>query len=173
MQTLNTKTERLFVLLIIVTTTISTCFVFSCNKKFDEPPAYVLPNLTADLTISELKAMHTPGKLEQIIIDKTISGIVIADDRSGQFYKTIVIQDSTGGISVKLDGYDLYTNYPIGRQVFIKLKGLYIGDYNRLIEIGGGVDNSGSKPQVAGIASSLFDSYIVKGTLNNVIEPKV
>lgn len=147
--------------------------LLSCNKKFDEPPAYVPPNITADFTISDLKTMHAIGNIEQITIDKTISGVVIADDESGQFYKTIVIEDSTGGIAVKLDGYDLYTKYPIGRKVFIKVKGLYIGDYNRLIEIGGGVDNSGSRPQIAGIASSLFDSYIVKGTLNNVVEPKV
>ena len=70
--------------------------------------------------------MHTIGNIEQIAVDKTIAGVVIADDESGQFYKTIVIQDSTGGISVKLDGYDLYTKYPVGRQVFIKLKGLYM-----------------------------------------------
>src|SRR6476620_10036510 len=172
MQTLNTKTERLFVLLIIVTTTISTCFVFSCNKKFDEPPAYVAPNITADLTISDLKAMHITGHLEQITVDKTISGIVIADDRSGQFYKTIVIQDSTGGISVKLDGYDLYTNYPIGRMIFIKVKGLYLGDYNKLVEIGAGIDNSGSSPDLAPLTSKLFNQYIIKGTLNNSVAPK-
>src|SRR3954469_2433072 len=146
--------------------------IIACNKKFDEPPVYVAPNISADLTINDLKAMHTIGKIEQITVDKTIAGVVIADDESGQFYKTIVIQDSTGGISVKLDGYDLYTKYPVGRQVFIKVKGLYIGDYNRLIEIGGGIDNSGSAPQVTGIASSLFDSYVVKGTLNNVVEAK-
>jgi hypothetical protein len=147
--------------------------IIACNKKFDEPPAYVPPNIAADLTISDLKAMHTMGKIEQITIDKTIAGVVIADDESGQFYKTIVIQDSSGGISVKLDGYDLYTKYPIGRQVFVKVKGLYLGDYNKLIEIGGGIDNSGTSPQVAGISSTLFDSYLIKGTLNNVVGPKV
>src|SRR3954453_14960406 len=94
----------------------------ACNKKFDEPPVYVAPNITADLSISDLKAMHTTGKIEQITIDKTIAGVVIADDESGQFYKTIVIQDSTGAMIVKLYGYDLYTKYPIGRQVFIKVK---------------------------------------------------
>lgn len=157
----------------ILITSLSLITILSCNKKFDEPPAYVPPNLTVDLTIADLKAMHTIGNIEQITVDKIISGIVIADDRSGEFYKTIVIQDSTGGINIKLDGYDLYTKYPVGRQVFIKVKNLYLGDYNKLMEIGGGIDNSGTKPQVAAIASSLFDGYIVKGTLNNVITPKV
>src|SRR5215470_13874812 len=94
---------------------LSILVTIACNKKFDEPPAYIPPNYAADLSIAELKGMHTIGKFEQINVDKTISGIVIADDESGQFYKTIVIKDSTGGISVKLDGYDLYTKYPIGR----------------------------------------------------------
>src|SRR5215831_4402520 len=147
--------------------------MLSCNKKFDEPPAYIPPNYTADLSVADLKAMHTLGKFEQITVDKTISGVVIADDVSGQFYKTIVIQDSTGGISIKLDGYDLYTKYPIGRQIFIKVKGLYLGDFHNLIELGVGVDNSGTTPVVAGIPTPLFDGYIVKGTLNNVITPKI
>ena len=173
MQTSNTKTERLLISLAFVAPIILTSIIISCNKKFDEPPAYVAPNITADLTISNLKAMHTTGHLEQIAVDKTIGGIVIADDRSGQFYKTIVIQDSTGGISVKLDGYDLYTNYPIGRMIFIKVKGLYLGDYNKLIQLGDGIDNSGTSPTLAPLASPLLDQYIIKGTLNNSVTPRV
>lgn len=169
----NMKIKILLAWLNVITTLAITTLTISCNKKFDEPPAYVPPNITADLTIADLKAMHTNGSIEQITVDKVISGIVIADDRSGEFYKTIVIQDSTGGISVKLDGYDLYTKYPVGRQVFIKVKNLYLGDYNKLAEIGGGIDNSGSKPEVTALASSLFDTHIVKGTLDNIITPKV
>jgi len=99
-------------------TLLSFICILACNKKFDEPPAYVAPNITADLTIRDLKAMHEMGNIEQITVDKTISGIVIADDESGEFYKTIVIQDSTGGIAVKLDGYDLYTKYPRQASVY-------------------------------------------------------
>lgn len=155
--------------LIIATSVI----VVSCNKKFDEPPVYTPPVITPDLTIADLKAMHVSGQYEQITEDKTIGGVVIADDRSGQFYKTIVIQDETGGISISLDAYDLYTSYPIGRMVYVKVKGLYLGDYNKLIELGGGVDNSGSTPRLANIPSTLIDSYLIKGSLDNVITPKV
>src|SRR2546423_2137989 len=172
MQIPGIKAKKIFVLLMIVTTIISTCATISCNKKFDEPPAYVAPDITADLTIRDLKAIHATGNLDQIVVDKTVGGIVIADDRSGEFYKTIVIQDSTGGISIKLDGYDLYTDYPVGRVIFIKVKGLYLGDYNKLIQLGGGIDNSGSSPTLAPLASTLFDQYIIKGTLNNPVTPR-
>ena len=153
---------------------LSACItIVSCNKKFDEPPVYVPPVITPDLTIADLKAMHVSGQFEQITEDKTIGGVVIADDRSGQFYKTIVIQDETGGISVRLDAYDLYTSYPIGRMVYIKVKGLYLGDYNKLIQLGGGIDNSGTSPRLDEIPSVLIDNYIIKGSLDNVITPKV
>ncbi|CAN5123034.1 hypothetical protein BH11BAC6_BH11BAC6_11920 [soil metagenome] len=158
----------------IVSLVIAACFItVSCNKKFDEPPVYVAPEITPDLTISDLKAMHTAGKFEQITVDKTIGGVVIADDRSGEFYKSIVIQDETGGISVSIDAYDLYTKFPVGRKVYVKVKDLYLGDYNKLIEIGGGVDNTGSAPRLAGITSVLIDQYLIKGSLDNVITPKV
>jgi len=147
--------------------------IVSCNKKFDEPPVYEPPTITPDLTIADLKAMHVNGQFEQISEDKTIGGVVIADDRSGQFYKTIVIQDETGGISVKLDAYDLYTSYPVGRMVYIKVKGLYLGDYNKLIQLGGGIDNTSTSPRLDEIPSVLIEDYLIKGTLDNVITPKV
>ncbi|WP_158638428.1 DUF5689 domain-containing protein [Panacibacter ginsenosidivorans] len=152
---------------------VAVCITVSCNKKFDEPPVYTAPDIIPDLTISDLKAMHVSGKFEQITTDKTIGGIVVADDRTGEFYKTIVIEDETGGISVKLDAYDLYTKYPVGRKVYIKVKDLYLGDYNKLIEIGGGVDNTGSSPRLDEIPSVLIDKYVIKGTLDNAVTPKV
>ena len=86
--------------------------------------------------------MHRTGSFEVITEDKTIGGIVIADDER-QFYKTIVIQDETGGISVNLDGYDLIPRTG-RRKVYVKMKGLYLGDFNRVIQLGAGVDYSAS-----------------------------
>lgn len=152
---------------------ISGMIILSCNKKFDEPPAYQPPDVTANTTIRDLKALHTFGSFEQITDDKIIEGIVVADDRSGNYFKTLVIQDATGGISIRLDAYDLYADYPVGRQVFVKLKGLYLGDYNRLIQIGAGIDNSVSPATLLSVAPLLIKNYLVKGTLDNVVTPKV
>ncbi len=168
------KNTPLFLQLIVVILLVTLSFVISsCNKKFDEPPAFSEPDITANLTINDLKAMHTIGNIEVMNDDRVIAGVVIADDKSGNFYKTIVIEDETGGISLKMDGYDLYTEYPIGRKVYIKLKGLFLGDYNNLIELGGGINNSGFKPTVTGIAATLFEQYVLKGMLNSTITPKL
>lgn len=165
--------NKFFSSLLLICLTSIAAWMIACNKKFDEPPVYQAPDITPDLTISDLKAMHVTGQFEQITGDNTIGGVVIADDRSGQFYKTIVIQDETGGISVKLDAYDLYTSYPIGRKVYIKVKGLYLADYNKLIEIGGGVDNSGTSLRLDEIPSVLIDDHLIKGNLDNPVTPTV
>ncbi len=142
----------------------------SCNKKFDEPPAYVPPDLTSTLTIAQLKAMHVIGSSETITTDDIIEGTVVANDSSGNFYKQIIIEDSTAGIAINIDDYNLYTSYPIGRNVFVKLNGLILYDDNKLIEIGGSKDaNNNINP----IASPLKNNYVIKGTVNNPVVPKV
>lgn len=144
--------------------------VLSCNKKFDEPPAYVAPNINATITIAELKALHEFGNFEEITTDDVIEGIVVANDSSGNFYKEFILQDASGGIDVKVEQFNLYTNFPIGRQVFIKVKGLYLGDYNNNIQIGGSADAEGS---INEIASDLVDAYIIKGSFNNTVVPEL
>jgi hypothetical protein len=148
--------------------------ITSCKRDFDQPPSFIEPNITPNTTIKALKAMHTIGAIRRITQDLVIAGVVVADDKSGNFYKSIAIQDETGGITVRLDGTNLNTTYPVGRKIYIKLNGLYMGDYNRLIQIGGGIDNTDpAREELAPIASTLFDTYILKGSFNNAVTPKV
>lgn len=147
------------------------CFIIvACNKQFDSPPPYMPPNLTPTLTIAQLKAMHITGSNETIANDDVIEGTVIANDSSGNFYKQVIIEDSTGGIAVNIDDYNLYTSYSEGRTVFIKLKGLILYDDNKLIEIGGSKDVTGA---ITPIAAPLKDNYVIKGTYGNPVAPKI
>jgi hypothetical protein len=154
---------------------VAACFIsFSCNKKFDEPPTIPTVDVVANTTIAQLKSLHSAGGIEEVTDSAIISGIVVADDSSGNFYKQIVIEDSTGGIMLYLDGYDLYTTYPIGTQIFVKAQGLYLGDDNGWVELGGGIGQShAGTPEVAELASSLFNQYIEAGTRGNYVAPHV
>ncbi len=144
----------------------------SCKKDFDQPPAYIEPNITANATIADLKALYPGTGYYTITDDIIVEGVVVADDRSGNYYKSIVIQDATGGIQLNLDGTNLYTDYPIGRRIFLKAKGLILGNYARLIQIGAYIDNSNpTSPSLGGIPYSVFNNYIVKASLNNPITP--
>jgi hypothetical protein len=150
-----------------------TLFFSSCVKdKFDEPPVDgPFPDITANITIRDLKNLYT-GSVVQITDDLIIEGVVVADDRSGNFYKTMVIQDSTAGISIRLDRTNLFTDYPIGRKVYINCKNLYLGAYRNLIQLGGGVDLSDpADPSIQTIASLLIDKFVVKGPVRQTVTP--
>jgi hypothetical protein len=94
---------------------MATVFISSCRKDdFDTPPAGGSdPALIANTTIADLKAGYVAGNFDSIDTDIIIAGVVIADDKSGNFYKTIVLQDSTGGIAIRIDISDYYTKYPM------------------------------------------------------------
>lgn len=138
-----------------------------CKKDFDEPPVEELPALTANKTIAELKAIHTIGSSPTLVTeDWVVEGIVVGDDKSGNLYKSLVIQDTTGGIEIRIDATGMYADYPVGRQVWLKCKGLYVGDYS-------------GKPQIVGnaasgeIAQTLMDSFLFRGRLDQPITPAV
>eukprot|EP01034_Spumella_vulgaris_P006617 gene6617-8418_t len=117
----------------LVVTTLSSCI----KDNYDEPPVNGSdPNLTVTHTIRNLKHLFNGTSSVQITDDVIIAGVIAADDRSGNFYKTLVIQDSTAGITIRLDESGLFNNYMVGRRVFIKCKGLYLGAYNGLIQLG-------------------------------------
>ena len=157
----------------IVLISISMLTITSCVKqKFDAPPdaSNIDPNLTVNSSIWYLKNTLYTGQPTLIDTDLTISGIVIADDRSGNFYKQIVIQDTSSGIAVLLGRNSLYTDYPIGRKIYIKCKGLYIGEYNGFVQLGYLPDNSNS---LSDIPTNLITKYVVKANYPNVVAPRI
>ncbi len=147
----------------------------SCVKhNFDEPPVTIQDiGFSPNSSIAELKSKYVPGQFITILNDLLIHAIVVADDKSGNFYKTIVIQDSTGGIELKINrSAGLYTDYPVGMKIGLKCKGLTIGDYNGLIQLGLGTYKDGNFTNLSGIESALVDQYVFKGPKNQPIIPK-
>ncbi|GIV32176.1 MAG: hypothetical protein KatS3mg030_478 [Saprospiraceae bacterium] len=139
------------------------------DENFDTPPVDgVDPGITPTTSIAELKAMHTMGNFETIDQDIIIGGVVVADDASGNWYRTFVLQDETGGIEVLTDIADSYVLYPIGRQVFIRCKGLVLGDYNNLIQLGGYVTEDLSLGPIITVTD-----HIIKGKKVGAPAPKV
>lgn len=59
-----------------------------------------------------------------------ISGYVVSDDKTGNFYKELYIQDSPSdpqyAVKIAIDMTSLYTKYDMGRKIYVKLNGLAI-----------------------------------------------
>src|SRR5690606_13181681 len=163
-------------IILFVTTTILATQVSSCMKlQPDTPPdlRHYDPGLTVTHTLEELKALNgfydfkTGGDTTLITEDITIAGIITADDRTGNFYKRIVIEDSTSAIAVLLDAYNLYNDYPEGRRVYINCKGLYLGYDGGLPVLG-----YAPTPQLSlmGIPTVRIQDHLVKGSTGHQIE---
>jgi len=164
MQFQNMINRKLAVVAAIMVTTLSACI----KNNYDAPPVDGTdPNLTPTMTIAQFKQLYTGSRFE-VEDSILLAGVVAADDKSGNFYKTLVIQDSTAGIAIRLDESGLSNNYMIGRKVYIKTKGLFLGEYNGLIQLGGAA-TAGSATEVDALPSTLISKHIIKGSLNQPV----
>ena len=162
------------VLSLVGTLTFTACL----RTAYEAPPdlSGYDPGLPVTSTIARLKAMNgsyiSTVSFDTTLIteDVTIAGIVTADDRSGNYYKQIVLQDSTGGIALNIDAYSLYNDYPVGRKIYVKCKGLYLGYDGGLPELGGSLSEQLS---VNGISGNSIADHIVKADIGHTVKDTV
>ena len=164
MRLLNLNYRLLALIVLVLSVSITACV----KRDFDEPPTGGEPvNITSNTTIAELKALHvTPDGYDQITEDLIIEGTVVMDDRSGNYYKTLVIEDATGGIEIKFNDGFLYNRYPVGRLIFIKCQDLILTDYNNLVQLTGSTVEQGGQVDDVGITEAQERSKVVKGPIS-------
>ena len=76
--------------------------------------------------------------------DVYIKGIVTSDDTEGNVYKSLYIQDETSGIELKLNN-NVGVRYKKGSWVYVRLTGLYLGNYRMMLSLGGAPSESWNK----------------------------
>lgn len=65
-----------------------------------------------------------------------VEGVVVSDDRYGEFYNKVVVEDSTGGVTFMVDSPTLYTLHKMGDILRVDCCGLTIGGYGRAARVG-------------------------------------
>jgi hypothetical protein len=118
-------------------------------------------NTTGELTsIQAFRKLHTMGMVELIGRPLFIEGTVVANDEHDNWYKSICIQDKTGGIVVQLDALSLYQTYPVGSLIRINVQNLFLSDYRHMVQLVAAVDSSNGSLTSSGIPKPLFSKYI-------------
>jgi len=89
-------------------------------------------------TVAEVKAYFS-GTLAQIPDNAYLKAQVTANDKTGNLFKYIYVEDKTGGIRVNIDMASLYADprFFVGKHVLINLKDLYVGSVNGEVQLGG------------------------------------
>lgn len=144
--------------------------VTGCLKgDFDTPPSNI-PEIKNEqiITFDQMFEKLVTGKITSINDDKYIEALVVADDQSGNIFKSLILKDMRGekGISMSIDENELHALYPTGQVVYVSLKDLAIGYYEGLPTLG---VNSGST--VGRIPASLIRSVMVKSGRTASVEP--
>jgi hypothetical protein len=97
----------------------------SCKKEEEVPP---IKSMGPVVTIADLKAIAScTNNCERLFkTDTYFSGVVLADNVTGNFYKETYIRDFTGAIHITLKSA---VNLFVGDSIRVNLKGLSVG-YN-------------------------------------------
>lgn len=129
----------------------------SCRKEYEIPPIPVLPEGQV-YTIGELLAMPSNTTFDTA----SVYGIVIADEQSGNLYKTIFIQDRATGKAIELL-MNTSSAARIGDSVRVFLdKNMMVNNYHNLPQLVG-KDGKGFNP----------DGHLIIYPYNKPIEPAV
>jgi len=88
-------------------------------------------------TVAEVKQLAT-SPLTLITGDFVLKAKVTANDKSGNLFKYIYVEDATGGIRINIDKADMFNDprFAVGKEVYVKLKNLYVGAVSGEIQLG-------------------------------------
>ena len=149
-------------------------FTFGDN----EPDAFVpyteatLPGFSGEFTtIKALKEMYKTGGVE--LGNVWIKGQVISDDREGNVYRELYIQDATGGIDVKIGKSSLYSEFTRGQWVYVKCEGLTLGAYNGMPQLGLEKDQNSEYETSYIDLQELINRHVFRGEQATALAPAV
>lgn len=91
----------------------------------------------ADLKKQFATVINSDNGYKQIEKDMMIKAVVTGNDVSGNIYNQVSVQDASGAIIIAINGSGLSGYLPVGQEILVNLKGLYIGSYKKLPQIGG------------------------------------
>lgn len=152
--------------------------ITSCVKDDD----YDIPNPNGEKTLPSFSGQVVGfdtaiGKAATNVTtygaDEAIEGYVISSDEAGNFYQKIYIQneDKTKGVTVAINKTGLYTDFPLGAKVQLRLKGLTSQVNNGGVDFGSGIFQANNGRTSVGRMSEaiaknhLFDKGGVRKTL--------
>ena len=146
-------------------------FSIACLKQAAYAESLTESNNDTLISIRSLRKLHNFGAVEGLTHSIYIKGVVVANDEHDNIYKSLCVQDSTGGIVLLLDGVSLYQSYPVGSLIRINLKNLYLTDYRKMVQLAASVDTSSGSLVSVGIPVPLYSKYISILKENSPIVP--
>lgn len=126
--------------ILLVLLAVSIMFT-SCKKKFEAAPRADAPPVSGYITIDSIyqkfKTYYvtptvSPTQIFRFSGDVTLECTVTADEVSGNLYKSVYVQDATGGLKINLlNSGGLY----VGDKIRINLNNVVLNDYGDVVQL--------------------------------------
>jgi hypothetical protein len=127
------------------------------------------------VSIKYAKDLMVSGEATEINSDIVIKGYVVSSDATGNFYKEFYIQDDpsepTAAIRLLIDTTDSYNMFNIGREIYVNLNGLYIGEYRTgdgVITIG---ELDSTNNRITNVREEVMKAHILRAAETSEISP--
>lgn len=187
------KTNKTTILILVLITSIS---FTSCLKDAD----YAVPlsmgneenirlnNILDSISnnqlelksISELKYLYISGTDPlKIASNIVVKGYVVSSDQKGNYFREFYMQDAPenpiSGIKIAVNLTNNYNKFNVGREVYIYLKDLYLGETNSgdgITSIGGKISPTDEK-EVESVSSNQIRNHIYRSENTEIIIPKL
>ena len=117
------------------------------------------------VTIKELKDKYigvsnsVQNDTARITEDCQIKAIVTANDVGGNVYSEIAVDDGTASILICISQGGLFAYLPVGQEILVDLKGLYIGTYGYQAQIGTAYTNASGKTFPSRMSQVLWQQH--------------
>ena len=144
--------------------------LWSCNYTNPPIPTCEWPDVEANTPLSLAAECAAEGKpIPQGVM---FGGVVTANDKSGNFYQSIVIEDESAAVELNIGLYDLHNIYPLGTKVVVRAEGLAVMVVDGVVQMGRTIESwSDYRVEPLGIPAVVDERVVVVG-MSKPTEPQ-
>ncbi|VEH14311.1 DUF5689 domain-containing protein [Segatella oris] len=127
-------------------------------------------------TIAQLKAKYASTLASaygytQVTDDEQIKAVVTGNDIEGNLFGQISVDDGTGAMLIAISEGGINGYLPVGTEILISLKDLYIGNYGYQPQIGTLYESAKGQTSVSRMARMRWDQHFTYTDNNKTVTP--
>ena len=141
------------------------------NNELTETNVITIAQLKSDYATYIATDYRDGQSFAKVTDDVKIKAIVTSSDAQGNIYQELALQDATGAIIVSVAQGGLYGPLPVGTEILVSLKDLYVGNYGKQAQIGMPSKNVTGADVIGRISRATWDQHYKILSTGHIVEP--
>ena len=141
------------------------------NNELTETNVITIAQLKSDYATYIATDYRDGQSFAKVTDDVKIKAIVTSSDAQGNIYQELALQDATGAIIVSVAQGGLYGPLPVGTEILVSLKDLYVGNYGKQAQIGMPSKNATGADVIGRISRATWDQHYKILPTGHIVEP--